>query len=352
MRMPQKKITPSLYLTGLLLLLGAALLAAPSVFEPRRSEPELALLIQPRPSPTWQSLPTRIPPSPTVTPPPDVLPLHTALLQGDLGNAAELWTELLTASPEPSGDVYKAGARLAMMQGRLNIAAERAWHAIGAEPTDAEAWSLLGVVLRIDDQSRMAEQALSIADALDPALGPDLFGDRWHVALTGGSAVKLAELAGDYQLRHPDSVWLPYYQAEALMAAGEPLDAIDLLVPVLSQAPASPALLWYALGRAYLARGGYLEAATAFEAAAARTYQGDTSMAMISRDPLRDLNTSLAQSYLGSERCREAEMIFRRLQDADPSLAGMVEAAVICQTPTPTLTPWIPKQIGTVTPRP
>ncbi len=45
-----------------------------------------------------------------------------------------------------------------------------------------------------------------------------------------------------------------------------------------------------------------------------------------------------------TERCAEAEDIARRLLSTQPELEALVEQAVICQTPTPTLTPWIPVQ--------
>ena len=133
---------------------------------------------------------------------------------------------------------------------------------------------------------------------------------------------------------------------------GAPADAITLLVGVLTDEPDAPALLWYTLGRAYLARGGYIEAATSLEAAAYRFARGDTSLELISARPVDDLNAHLGQAYLQTARCAEAEMIFHRLEADEPGFSRMVEAAVICQTPTPTLTPWIPLQIGTVTPRP
>lgn len=352
LRLRNTKAATTLSLVGALILLGGALLVAPGLLSPGDPEVSTVLPVSALPSPTWGSLPTRIPAAPTPKPSVDLLPLHRALLLGDVAEAAALWYQLVLEYPAGGGALYQAGARLAMMQGRPGVAAQRAWQAVGAAPTDARAWSLLGVILRRARQPQQAERAFAMAEKLEPALGPELFSDRWLVALSSDSAAALAELAADYQVRYPDSVWLPYYRAEALIAADAPLDAIQLLVPVLAERPTSPALLWYTLGRAYLASGGYPEAATALEAAASLTYRGDTSINRISNDALRDLNAALGRSYLGINRCREAETIFRRLQDADSSLSSLIEAAVICQTPTPTLTPWIPRQIGTVTPRP
>lgn len=341
------------WLPGLLLLLvGIALLWLPRFIQPT-SPPTVAPPGQsPLASPIWRPLPTRIPQVPLGSPPQDLLPLYNALLRGDLDRAAELWTDLLTANPDPDIDLYVAGIRLAMLRGQTNTAIERAWTAVGEAPADIRAWALLGIALRDAGEARQAAQVLAIAEVLEPALAPDLFNDRWRTALSIDDTTTLVELAADYAVRYPDSLWLPYYRAEALTATGDPLAAIYLLVPILRETPTSPALLWYALGRAYLERGGYAEAMTALEAAAARAARGDRSLDRISDTPMADLNIALGRSYLGARRCREAEAIFLRYQENDLRLNQWLDQAVVCQTPTPTLTPWIPKQIGTVTPRP
>lgn len=384
-------ITPTPRLVALLIAVGAALLLLSHLLQPRQTPINPGSIGSPRPSPTWRSLPTRVLPTPTASPPIDLQPLHQALLRQDAEEAERLWQSAIhTIAAMPTDTVnaptaeqiserQQAGARLALLQGQPQLAATRAWKAVGATPQDPHAWSLLGLILRQNQEHALADQALAIAGALDPTIAPVLFRDRWQIAILSGDAMQLTQLAVDYQTQHPDSAWSPYYQAEALIAGDAPQEAIAVLVAALSEAPASPALLWYTLGRAYLARGAYAEAATVFEVAASLTFKGDSSLDSTTADAIYALNLALAQSYLGNRQCQEAESITRRLlkaseqtdrhhraegedaagqnasapaADSDapvhptPDLALMLETAIICQTPTPTLTPWIPSQIG------
>ncbi len=311
------------------------------------SSPDLS----PHPSPTWASLPPRAVASGEDSGV-DYRPFYRALLCGRIEEADRLWTELRETVPEGSYELYVTGARLALAQGELERAAERARDAISLAPNDALGWSLLGVILGRTGELKQAEQALATAQSLEPSLGSAVLSNRWQAAVAARDAGVGVALAEDFGERHPGSIFAPYYRAEALLMAEAPSEAITLLVGVLTEQPDALALLWYTLGRAYLARGGYTEAATSLEAAAYRIARGDTSLELISARPVDDLNAQLGQAYLQTSRCVEAETIFRRLEANQTGFSGLVEAAVICQTPTPTLTPWIPLQIGTVTPRP
>jgi tetratricopeptide (TPR) repeat protein len=307
----------------------------------------------PRPSPTWAAMPTRalnlLPPVEDVL---DLLPLETALLRGDVVAAGRAWVDLSRTPFADSAAVQHAGARLAMMQGNLAVAETRAWRAIEGEPENALYWSLLGVIERRAGDLVSAEHAFAAAEDLAPNMAAHLMEDRWRVAVRAGDATTLAALAGQYAIAHPDAALTPYYRAEALLVTDEPDLAIRVLVDALEVQPSSPALLWYTLGKAYLAREGYREAAMVLEVAASKVARGDQSLDLVSDAPLRDLNVGLARAYLATDRCVEAESIYRRISKAEPEFEVWVTRAVVCQTPTPTLTPWIPVQIGTVTPLP
>ncbi len=341
----------AIILCVILVLVGSGLIAASGRLAPWANGTGTSSDLAPRPSPTWALLPLRVLES-EGDGEADYRPFYRALLRDQIEEADRLWTELCETVLEESSELHIAGARLALAQGDLERAGDRAWEAISLAPDDALAWSLVGVILGRAGESKQAEQALAIAQSLNPSLASEVLPSRWQAAVASRDAAVVVALAEDFGERHPGSVFAPYYRAEALLMTGAPSDAITLLVGVLTDEPDAPALLWYTLGRAYLARGSYIEAATSLETAAYRFARGDTSLEMISARPVDDLNAHLGQAYLQTARCAEAEMIFHRLEADDPGFSSMVEAAVICQTPTPTLTPWIPLQIGTVTPRP
>ena len=296
--------------------------------------PDLA----PRPSPTWGAMPTRAAAQVFA---PDLQPLRQALLVGDLG-AAELMWEALEATE--AGDTYEAqlvGARLALQLQDYASAEARAWRAIRLAPQDALGWSLLGVTLRRSGDVAYADHVLEIAETLDPDLSPDLFDERWRIAVARRDGTRLLQLAESYVTHHPDSPLAPHYQGTALLATGEGLGAINVLVEALREDGSAPALVWYTLGEAYLTQNAYREAATCLEVAARKLAAGDSTLRYMTTEPLDMLNERLARAYLFTERCAEAESLFRRLVPLQPELETWIERAVVCQTPTPTLTPWI-----------
>lgn len=330
---------------GALLLMGAGLIAISYVAPSRNETLAPMLAVEARPSATWAPLPTRaLDSASTLTADPDLSVLHRAILSGDLRAAEVIYEALQDAGLGQTAEIQVAGARIALLQGNTVAAESRIWEAIGLAPTNAEIWSLLGVISRTAGDTKGAGEALAIAAGLEPSLAGDLFADQWALAAAQGATDQLVALAESYAVLHPDGQMGPYFRSKALLAIGEPLEAIELLVGTLEQKPDSSALIWYALGEAYLQRSGYAEAATAFEVAAALLARGDTSLLSVSEDPVSDLNSRLAKAYVRTERCAEAEDIARRLVSAQPELEALVEQAVICQTPTPTLTPWIPVQ--------
>ena len=343
-------------LVALFLALTAVLLIALS-YRPTPSHPidETPVFLRSLPSPTWAPMPTRASVVRT-SEPLDLIPLHQALLRGDVEEAERLWRAYADETLASDAAAMALGARLALQEGDFGQAEERIWRAIGLTPQDAETWALAGVILRRAGQSDLALQALAVAEALDPSLASLTFADRWQAALSAQKPAALAKLAEELAVSEPDHKLSVYYRAEALLALDDAIGAIDVLVPYLTEEPTAPAVLWYTLGKAYLAYGSCAEAATALESAALRLAQDDQSLALVSADPIVDLNAALGRAYLGLGRCAEAETIFRRLlretQGLSSTFESLVTQAVVCQTPTPTLTPWIPRLIGTPTPAP
>lgn len=347
MASPKRAVT----LGAALLVLGAGLLILSYLLTPPGAGLDTPDGGEPRATAPWLDLPPRAP-QPKDPVEAGYLQFHRALLRGDLVEAERALVNLTPEVGQPDARLAMAHARLALAMDDAAAAADHAWVAVGQAPEDPWAWSLLGAILMRTGELTEAGQALAITQELDPSLADVTLPARWRSALTSGDAAATIRLAEEFTALHPDDAIAPYYRAEGLLSAGSPSEAVNLLVTVLRSEPASPALLWYALGRSYLALDGYLEAATSLEAAANRVARGDTSLEHVSTQPLDDLNALLALAYLRTDRCAEAEAILRRLATVRDGLEPLVTSAVVCQTPTPTLTPWIPQQIGTVTPLP
>jgi tetratricopeptide (TPR) repeat protein len=284
-------------------------------------------------------MPTR---APSPTPLPATLHLERlepALLAGKLDEAHFAWEQAVAVAPE-SAAVQLAGARVALARGNLDAAENRAWEAVGAEPRNAIAWSLLGSVARRQGRAELAAQALSMAQTFDPTLSPELFAGRWQTARELGDVNTLTALAQYYIMEHPDSPLTLYYRAEALLADGHPQMALDLLL--LRMDGSSPAILWYTLGRAYLAVGAREEAIVALEAALTSFDRGDDSLLLATDEPTYAVNRALGRAYLDLGHCREAKALLQLLATPYPELIPLVEEAEGCPEPTPTWTPWLP----------
>jgi tetratricopeptide (TPR) repeat protein len=332
------------------------------------SSTPVARAFPPSPVPTapWGAMPTRAqdmidtpeasePVEMTATPTPDPRPerLQQALLAGDLAAAQRAWDVLQGAGLGETHAMQMAGARLALMSHDLEAAEQRALRAVdlaAAGRDGAYAWSLLGITMYRKGEYAAAEQAFSTAQDLDPGIAPSLFDDRWRAAVRAEDTTTMALLAGSYSMRDPQGHLEPYYRASALLADHEPRLALGVLLPALSARPDAHALLWYTLGDVYVALGGFREAATVLEVAAAKVAEGDSSLSIVSDAPIDDLALRLARAYLATDRCREAEGIYRRLSASHPELADPLDLAITCQTPTPTMTPWILRLQSTPTP--
>ena len=82
------------------------------------------------------------------------------------------------------------------------------------------------------ENNRAAEQALAVAETLDPALAPDLFTDRWLAARRAGHSDTMMALAQLYSSQNPESSLAFYYRGAALLAYGDAASTIDQLVAV------------------------------------------------------------------------------------------------------------------------
>ncbi len=355
------KYRPSRLLWASLALFGIAivLLVLPSFLEERPALPEEVAPLQP--TPPWGTFPTRVP-SPTATLAPTPTPaaysplgVMRAALQYDRPEVAEVaWEEARRVTPEDSplrGHVMREGARLALLRGDLDTAEARAWDAVRVAAQEAETWALLGVILARQGESAVAEQAMRIAESLDPGLAPDVFADRWRAARQSRNGETMLMLAQTFSSREPENPLGFYYRAAALLASGEIEAAFRHILILLRSEPDSAAVFWYTLGETYLAKKAYQEALTVFAVAESRFAAGDQSLYLASDEPLYDLNVRRAEALLGlrsPQQCAKAESIL--LEWNAP--AELIARARVCQTPTPTLTPWIPVQIGMATPRP
>ncbi len=347
--------TPRLLSASVILLVVAIALMAVSQIKvvPPPAGPTESILVLP--SPAWDSFPTRVP-SPTPTSAADE-PLHAAqgaLLRGDPESAEGAWKTALALVTEDNpqrGFIIREGARIALARNDLDAAEARIWDAIRIQAQDAETWALLGTILARRGDTRVAEQALAVAETLDPALAPDLFTDRWLAARRTAAGDTMMTLAQLYSSQQPESPLAFYYRGAALLVSGDAESTIDQLVAVLNTQPEAPAVLWFTLGEAYLAQHAYTQTLTVLDVAGARFAMGDSSLYLASDDPARDLSLHRARAYLGLDtpaRCAEAEPILQRW-DAP---AEAISQSVRCQTPTPTMTPWIPSQQVTPTPAP
>ena len=313
-----------------------------------------------RPSPTWAPMPTRaFSVSPVTLNTDDALTdFNLALLRADFEDAYEIWERAPSPSAPKRVAWYQSGARLFLGLREFDQARALLLSAILLAPTNSESWFLLHVVSREMQDWSTADYALDVALSLDPQRADDLFLSRWLSAVETNDTERMVTLAESFVVRHPRDPLQAYFRAKALAASGEAVEAAHHLIEAIEGEPNAPMILWYALGEAYLKLGAYHEARSALEVAADLFYRGETTATQLESPFLTNLNINLAKAYLGTGACSNAEAVFRRLAASDAGAGGAskfdawIELAVRCQTPTPTLTPWIPKQIGTVTPLP
>ncbi len=300
------------------------------------------------PIPTWAALPTRRPsPTPTSIVAEPLVEMNAHLLQGEVPQAQQAW---FTARRRARGEavVALAGVRLALSQKHLAMAERRAWEAVQIAPQDAEAWALLGITLARRGNYTSAHQAIGIAQSLDASLAKDAFTDRWIAARRAGDSEAMAALARLYQQEFTPSPLASYFHAAALTASGNAKAAIPPLVAELHAQPDAPGVLWYELGQAYAAIGAWSQAEQSFRTARERYAQGDISPRLAVDTLPDDLELALAQAEMQAGDCVAAAERFDTWRKTYPALATPLAQAILCQTPTPTWTPWLPSaQQGT-----
>lgn len=298
-----------------------------------------AYLARPGDPSGWGPLPTQAP-TPTPLQADYFLErLKIALLSGDYDEATRLWDIVSTRFPENS-EVQREGARLALVQEDLDTAKARAWTAVHIAPKEAANWLIVGVVEQRRGAPKVAQQALEMAQSFDPELAPDLFAARWQAALASEDRDNLTALAQEYIMQNPQDPLSLYYRAESLLTSGAADSALDLLL--LSMDQESPGVMWYVLGRVYMAKRADKHAVTALEVAAAAYARGDNSLLLASSDPFHDLNEALGLAYLRTRRCDKTKALLQLLVTPYPDLLPLVEEANRCPQPTPTFTPWLP----------
>jgi len=270
---------------------------------------------------------------------------------GDADGALQSFSWAIQRSPDllpayvARGTVHLGRGELALALADADAALEAG--AAGAA-ANATAYALRGEALRLLDRSDLALAAFAEALALDPALRAETFRSRWLAARAAHKGGRLLALGAEYASAHPDDPLRHYYHAWAFVEGGTPVAAIEVLVEGIETTPHPPALLWFALGRAYMEASAWKESVTALEAARVLVQGGDTSLALHSDQPIAELFSTLGQAYLGAGRGADAEVMLQYATDVlvrDVGAPASVYTATLgqarlCQTPTPTVTPY------------
>ncbi len=261
---------------------------------------------------------------------------------GDTEGALQSFTWAIQRVPD-FAPAYVARGTVHLAQGKLHSALTDADAALEADPADAAAYALRGETLRLLGRAHQALEAFDQALALDTDLKPETFRSRWLAARATHNAGRLLRLSDEYAAAHPDDPLHHYYRGWGLIELDKPRLAIRVLVEGIKATPEPPALLWFALGWAYVADRSWQEAVTSFEATRALVQAGDTSLIVHSDQPIADLFGALGQAYLGAGRCVDAEMMLEYAIDVGApasEYASALKEARLCQTPAPTATPY------------
>ena len=301
-------------------------------------------------SPTPQRLPTRAAsPTPTATPfsVPAQVYYEEGLARQEAGDAAGA-LQSLTWAIERAPDMapsYVARGTIYLAQGKLRQALAEADAALEADPKSAAAYALRGEALRLLDRAEPALESFRQALALDPALQADTFRSRWLAARADDNGARMLALSNEFAAAHPDDPLRAYYRGWAFIELNAAGTAIEVLIEAIEANPDPSALLWFALGQAYAAERAWPESVTSFEAARGLVQAGDNSLIVHSDRPIAELFGALGWAYLRAGRCVDAEVMLEyALQVGAPAsqYTAMLEEARICQTPTPTATPYPP----------
>jgi tetratricopeptide (TPR) repeat protein len=292
-------------------------------------------------------LPTRVPatlaPAPTSVSARDYYEAGLACREaGDVECALRFFALAIESDPN-FAPAYVARGGVHLAQGRLDLALADADGVVAVDPEDASAYTLRGEVLRQMDRPGEASAAFDQAVALDPTLEEDVFHSRWLAALAAHDAERLTTLGKEYGWSHPDDPLRYYYRGWAYIEDGNPRAAIYCLIGGIEGTPQPPALLWFALGHAYMENGSWQEAVASFEVAGELIRVGDTSLEIHTERPIADYFGALGQAYLRVGRCADAETMIRHaIATGAPAseYAALLEEVDLCKTPAPTSTPY------------
>lgn len=260
---------------------------------------------------------------------------------GDADGALQSFTWAIEVAPD-FAPAYVARGTVFLAQGRIDLALDDANAALEADPGNALAHALRGETLRLLGWPRPALKAFDQALELDPTLKSDTFHSRWLIARALRDADRLLALSREYAEGHPGDTLSAYYRGWASIESGTPRIAIKTLVEGIETTPDPPALLWFALGQAYIANRSWEEAVTSLEVVRELVQVGDTSLLIHSDQPIADLFGALGRAYLGAGRCADAEtMLVYAIDVGAPASEydAVLEEARLCQTPVPTATP-------------
>ena len=304
--------------------------------------------VEPTVSPSPPSplrLPTRIPTTATPVPIGAQVYYEAGLAcrhRDDVACAMQYFDWAIEVDPE-FAPAYVARGAVYLAQGRLDLALDDADSAIAADPDAASAYALRGEVLRLLELYTQASRAFEQAVGLDPTLEEDLFSSRWLAACASGDSERLLVLSQDYVENHPDDPLRYYYRGWAFISSGHPQLAIFLLVEGIEGTPDPPALLWFALGQAYMDSNSWPEAVISLETAGDLIRAGDTSLEIHSERPLVDFFGAMGRAYLGAGRCADAEVMIEHaiaLGAPAAEYAALLRETRLCMTPTPSPTPY------------
>lgn len=299
-------------------------------------------------------LPTRIPRTPTPIPTLTATPFSIAAQTyyedglarqeaGDAEGAIQSFTWAIRRAPD-FAPAYVARGAIHLAQGEPRLALSDADAALAADPTSGHAHALRGETLRLLGRAQPALEAFDQAVNLDPSLKSETFRSHWLVARATHNAVRLLALSKEYAAAHPDDPLRYYYRGWAFIELDSGSVASKVLVEGIEATPDPPALLWFALGQAYAAEHSWQDAVTAFEATRILVQTGDTSLIVHSDQPIVDLFVALGSAYLGAGRCVDAETMLQYAVDIGAPVSEygpILEGARLCQTPTPTATPYL-----------
>jgi hypothetical protein len=259
---------------------------------------------------------------------------------GDVDGARQHFTWAIQMDPE-FAPAYVSRGSLHLAEGDPDRALADADTALEIQPT-ARAHLLRAEALRTMARYARAWRAYEEALTRDPGLRDDTFPSRWAVAQAVEDEGHLSELAAEYAAAHPDDPLRHYYGAWVSLQSGAYEETLTMLVTAMGDSGDPPALLWYALGRAYMGIEAWQEAITSLEVARGLVAEGDNSLVIHTGQPAAELFVALGRAYLGAGRCADAEATLAHgMALGAPKAENMaaLQQARSCPTPTPPPTP-------------